>query len=97
MAYFFFSGSSRGLPAGVSITLAAIGVEAIPEAPTITVGTVLKLPALEAVSEIAMPTIEFGIDLEPIPVDIFATIDIPPSISIGVGPWWYWDMIREGD
>ena len=96
MAYFFFSGSSRGRLAGVGITLTPAAISADFALPVITMGTVLKLPTVEAISILVMPTIEVGIDLELFSVIVDTTLCLP-SVSIGVSPWWYWDQMREGD
>jgi len=98
MGYFFFSGTSRGLPDGTTITLAPLEVEVTPMPPTITVGTVLKLPVLEVNTTIVMPTIDVGTELELSALSIEATVMMP---SIGIGAefksWWYYDMVREGE
>jgi hypothetical protein len=95
MSYFFFSGSSRGLPDGVSVILAALEVDATIVAPTITVGTVLKLPSVEVLVTVVMPTIDVGTELELSPIDVEAIV-VMPTISMVTWPWWYYDMI-EGD
>jgi len=96
MPYFFFSGGSRGLPAGVSLTIAAVAIQVSPVDPLILVGTVLKLPAVELSVTLVMPVVAAGIEMEVFCMEIAAELNMP-SVTIGVGPLWYYDMIREGE
>lgn len=99
MAYFFFSGSSRGLiDGGVTITLTEpLSIEVIPATPTITVGTVLKLPVLGVDVELVMLDISMGVELD-LPVFDVTVILVMPHISVGADAKsrWYYDMI-DGD
>jgi len=96
MSYFFFSGSSRGLPAGVSLMIAAMAIQVSPVDPLILVGTVLKLPAVELGMTLVMPAVAAGIEMEVFCMEIAAELSMP-SVTIGVGPLWYYDMLREGE
>ena len=96
MAYFFFSGSMRGHPAGASITLRPISVEVFVPSPIIALGIVLKLPVVDVAVVPVMPTIEVGFDVELLSVIVDTNVCLP-SVSIGMSPWWYWDQMREGD
>ena len=98
MAYFFFSGSSRGLLEGVTVTLTEpLSIEVEPAIPIITVGTVLKLPVLEIEVELVLPTISRGVDLNLPSLETTVELVIP-RISIGAdaNSWWYYNMI-DGD
>jgi len=96
MAYFFFSGSSRGLPTGVTVTLTEpLSIEVELATPVITVGTVLKLPAIEVEVELVLPSISRGVDLSLSPIEITVEL-IMPYISLGsdARAWWYYNMIN---
>ena len=98
MAYFFFSGSSRGLAGGVTVTLTEpLSIEVTPVTPIITVGTVLKLPVLGINVELAMPDISMGVELDLSPLSVEVTL-VMPRISLGADAesWWYYNMI-DGD
>jgi len=98
MAYFFFSGSSRGGEVGTTVTLTGpLSIEVTPAIPIITVGTVLKLPVLDVDIELVMPNISMGVELD-IPTFNLAVELITPFISLGsdASSWWYYNMILEG-
>jgi hypothetical protein len=98
MAYFFFSGSSRGLPAGVTVTLTEpLVIDVTLATPIITVGTVLKLPILGINVELAMPDISMGVELDLSPLNVEVTL-VMPHISMGADAesWWYYNMM-DGD
>jgi len=98
MAYFFFSGSSRGVVEGVTITLTEpLSIEVTPATPIITVGTVLKLPVLGIDVELVMPDISMGTELDLPALNVTVTLAMP-HISVGADAhsWWYYSMI-DGD
>jgi len=98
MAYFFFSGSSRGLDAGVTVTLTEpLSLEVTPATPIITVGTVLRLPVLGVDVELAMLDISMDIGLDLPTLDMVVTL-VMPHLSMGADAesWWYYNMI-DGD
>lgn len=98
MAYFFFSGSSRGLVGGVTITLTEpLSIEVTPATPILTVGTVLKLPVLGIDVELVTPEISMGTELD-LPVLDVTVILAMPHISIGAdaSSWWYYQMNDGG-
>jgi len=99
MAYFFFSGSSRALFEGVTITLTEpLSIEVTPAEPIITVGTVLKLPILGINVELVMPDIAMGIELDLPALGVDVEL-ITPFISLGsdANSWWYYNMMHDGD
>jgi hypothetical protein len=95
MSYFFFSGS-RGLPAGVSLTVAALAIQVSPVEPLLLIGTVLTLPVLDVGVTLVMPEVAGGIEVELFSVVLAVELNMP-AVTIGVGPLWYYDMIREGE
>jgi len=98
MAYFFFSGSSRGGEVGVTVTLTEpLSIEVTPTTPIITVGTVLKLPVLGMNVELAMPDISMGVELNLPTFNVVVTL-VMPHISVGADAesWWYYNML-DGD
>jgi hypothetical protein len=98
MAYFFFSGSSRGGAEGVTVVLTEpLKIDVTLATPIITVGTVLKLPAISIDVELVMPEIEIGTELDLSPLDVEVTL-VMPHISLGADAesWWYYNMI-DGD